>query len=87
MIGEVPLPLAKQWTDARDFARPPQADIPRLVGRRARGRAVNAREEVLARIAAAHRIAPPPELPVRRHQPGVSDHFRFGDCSAHRAAH
>jgi L-lactate dehydrogenase complex protein LldF len=23
-IGEVPLPLAKQWTDARDFARPPK---------------------------------------------------------------
>jgi L-lactate dehydrogenase complex protein LldF len=24
VIGEVPLPLAKQWTDARDFARPPK---------------------------------------------------------------
>ena len=23
-IGEVPLPLAKQWTEARDFARPPK---------------------------------------------------------------
>jgi L-lactate dehydrogenase complex protein LldF len=24
VIGDVPLPLAKQWTDARDFARPPR---------------------------------------------------------------
>jgi L-lactate dehydrogenase complex protein LldG len=32
------------------------------VDRRARGRAVNAREEVLARIAAAYRAAPPAEL-------------------------
>ena len=24
MIGKLPLPLAKQWTDTRDFARPPQ---------------------------------------------------------------
>jgi L-lactate dehydrogenase complex protein LldF len=24
VIGEVPLPPAKQWTDARDFARPPK---------------------------------------------------------------
>jgi L-lactate dehydrogenase complex protein LldF len=24
VIGDVPLPLAKQWTDARDFARPPK---------------------------------------------------------------
>jgi L-lactate dehydrogenase complex protein LldG len=32
------------------------------VGRRAWGRAVNAREEVLARIAAAHGTAPPPNL-------------------------
>ena len=24
MIGEIPLPLARQWTDSRDFARPPQ---------------------------------------------------------------
>jgi L-lactate dehydrogenase complex protein LldF len=24
VIGEVPLPLAKQWTDARDLARPPK---------------------------------------------------------------
>jgi L-lactate dehydrogenase complex protein LldF len=23
-IGDVPLPLAKQWTDARDLARPPK---------------------------------------------------------------
>jgi L-lactate dehydrogenase complex protein LldF len=24
VIGDVPLPLAKQWTGARDFARPPK---------------------------------------------------------------
>jgi L-lactate dehydrogenase complex protein LldF len=24
VIGEVPVPVAKQWTDARDFARPPK---------------------------------------------------------------
>ena len=24
VIGEIPLPLARQWTDSRDFARPPQ---------------------------------------------------------------
>jgi len=24
VIGDVPLPLAKQWTDARDLARPPR---------------------------------------------------------------
>jgi len=24
VIGQVPVPLAKQWTDARDFARPPK---------------------------------------------------------------
>ena len=42
------------------------ADLPRLVGARAfrrRGRqAMTAREEVLARIASAHRAAPPPDL-------------------------
>jgi L-lactate dehydrogenase complex protein LldG len=32
------------------------------VGRRTWGRAVNAREEVLARVAVAHRAAPPPDL-------------------------
>src|SRR5207344_2420777 len=39
-----------------------QTNVPRLVGRRAWGRAVNAREEVLARIAAAHYAAAPPDL-------------------------
>ena len=24
VIGDIPLPLAKQWTDARDLARPPR---------------------------------------------------------------
>ena len=56
-----------QAVDRRPRLRPAAAaDLPRLVGRRARSAPeddVSAREEVLARIAAAHRAAPPPDLP------------------------
>jgi hypothetical protein len=65
MIGEVPLLVAKQWTDARDYARQHLlARVHRRPGaRRPTSRGKSASADV--RIASAHR-APPPPTPLTK---------------------
>ena len=63
MIGEVPLPVVKE--DRRSGLRAAaEANVPGLVAAERGGR--ERREELLARIATAHRSAPPPEVPYRQ---------------------
>ena len=59
VIGEVPLPVVKE--DRRSGLRAAaEANVPGLVAAERGGR--ERREELLARIATAHRSAPPPEV-------------------------
>ena len=68
VIGDVPLPLAKQWSGTRDIPQPPgqtfrdwwASEHESCSGG---GEVVSsARADLLARITAAHRSAPPPAL-------------------------
>ena len=78
VIGEVPLPLVKQWTDARDLARPPEQTF-RDWWAAEHGESGERSGGGACRIAAAHRAAPPPDL---RYEDITREYRTTSDSSA-----